>query len=59
MMEVHARKTVPKEFKQVVERLIVWLQKKHKEGYRKACKRLSKVKVQNPKLFYHREKGYW
>jgi RNA-directed DNA polymerase len=39
-------------------RLIKWLRKKYRLGYKKACIKLKEVMKQNPKLFYHWETGY-
>jgi group II intron reverse transcriptase/maturase len=39
-------------------RLIKWIGKKYKIGYRKSVKELTLVKQENPKLFYHWESGY-
>jgi len=39
-------------------RLIRWLKKKHKTGFRHATQLLNQIKQTNPHLFYHWEKGY-
>jgi group II intron reverse transcriptase/maturase len=39
-------------------RLIRWLKKKYRIGGRKACQKLKQIKQENPRLFYHWEKGY-
>lgn len=39
-------------------RLVKWLGKKHKTGYRKSVEKLKMIRQANPHLFYHWEKGY-
>jgi RNA-directed DNA polymerase len=39
-------------------RLIRWLKKKYRIGGRKAYQKLKQIKQENPRLFYHWEKGY-
>ncbi|UJS16448.1 MAG: hypothetical protein L3J17_11030 [Candidatus Jettenia sp.] len=39
-------------------RLIKWLRKKHKIGYRKSVEKLNSIKRANPELFYHWKMGY-
>lgn len=39
-------------------RLIKWLRKKHKIGYRKSVAKLNTIKQANPALFYHWKMGY-
>lgn len=39
-------------------RLIKWLSKKHKIGYRKSAAKLNRIKQSNPDLFYHWKLGY-
>lgn len=39
-------------------RLVRWLGRKHKIGVRQSVKLLQNVRKQNPRLFYHWEKGY-
>jgi group II intron reverse transcriptase/maturase len=39
-------------------RLIKWLRKKHKIGYRKSVAKLNLIKQANPELFYHWKMGY-
>lgn len=39
-------------------KLIKWLKKKHKIGYRKAVAKLNTIRQVNPELFYHWKMGY-
>lgn len=39
-------------------RLVKWLSKKHKTGYRESLLKLRMIRQNSPKLFYHWEKGY-
>jgi len=39
-------------------KLIKWLRKKHKTGYRKSVAKLNTIKQANPELFYHWKMGY-
>ncbi|TLD41774.1 MAG: hypothetical protein JETT_1999 [Candidatus Jettenia ecosi] len=39
-------------------RLIKWLRKKHKIGYRKSVAKLNSIKQANTELFYHWKMGY-
>ncbi|MFO0795723.1 MAG: hypothetical protein U0586_16860 [Candidatus Brocadiaceae bacterium] len=39
-------------------KLIGWLRKKYKIGYRKAAEKLNSIRQANPALFYHGERGY-
>lgn len=39
-------------------KLIRWLRKKHKIGYRKAVEKLNSIRQANSELFYHWEMGY-
>jgi len=39
-------------------RLIKWIRKKYKIGYRKSSAKLAVIKKANPKLFYHWQEGY-
>src|SRR3990167_5021571 len=39
-------------------KLIRWLRKKHKIGYRKAVEKLNSIRQANPELFYHWKMGY-
>lgn len=43
---------------QLDSRIIRWIRKIHKTGFRKACMKLKRVKRDNPRLFYHWELGY-
>jgi len=43
---------------QVDIRLVRWMRKKYRLGYRKGTAYLSLLKEQHPKLFYHWEAGY-
>lgn len=53
-MKIHVNKTVPIEFSQKTdERLIKWIGKKYKLGYRKSCRKLQVIRQENPTLFYH------
>jgi len=42
----------------IERKLIRWIKKKYKIGYRKSAKKLKVIKEQNPKLFYHWKMGY-
>jgi len=39
-------------------KLIKWLRKKHKTGYRKSAAKLNAIRQANPALFYHGKMGY-
>ena len=39
-------------------KLMKWISKKYKIGYRKTVKKLALIKQENPKLFYHWQIGY-
>lgn len=39
-------------------KILKWLQRKHKEGTRKALKRLQTIQLRQPQLFYHWQKRY-
>ena len=39
-------------------KLIKWLRKKHKIGYRKSLAKLNSIRQANPELFYHWKMGY-
>ena len=40
------------------EKLVKWIARKYKQGKMKSVQQLQKVKLQNPGLFYHWERGY-
>lgn len=40
------------------ERLIKWIGKKYKLGYRKSCRKLQVIRQENPTLFYHWQMKY-
>ena len=39
-------------------KLIKWLRKKHKIGYRKSVAKLNSIRQANPELFYHWKMGH-
>jgi RNA-directed DNA polymerase len=40
------------------ERLVKWIGRKHKQGVNKSVLQVQRLRQQNPRLFYHWEKGY-
>ena len=44
--------------KKIDGKLIKWLRKKHKIGYRKSVAKLNAIRQANPALFYHGKMGY-
>lgn len=39
-------------------KLIMWLRKKYKIGYRKAVEKLNSIRQSNPEMLYHWKMGY-
>jgi group II intron reverse transcriptase/maturase len=54
----YSKKILKRTLLKIDERLIKWLCKKHKMGYRGAVRKLKMIKSMFPKLFHHWEVGY-
>lgn len=54
----YSKRTLRKVLLKIDERLVKWLSKKHKMGYRESRDKLRVIKELFPNLFYHWEKGY-
>ena len=54
----YSRRSLRNTLMKIDGRLIKWLGKKHKIGYRKSVVKLNKIKQTNPELFYHWKMGY-
>jgi group II intron reverse transcriptase/maturase len=55
---IYSKRTLRRTMKLIEARLLSWIRKKYKIGYRKSRKRLKQIKQGNPKLFYHWQIGY-
>jgi len=56
--DLYSNRSLRRVLQKVDLRLIKWIRKKHKVGYRKAVLKLAVIKQENPNLFYHWQKGY-
>lgn len=54
----YSKRSLRKVLMKIDEKLIKWLSKKHKMGYRKSLEKLKLLKREQPKLFYHWATGY-
>ena len=55
---MYSKRSLRRVLLMIDRKLIRWVKKKHKIGYRKSAKKLKVIKEQNPKLFYHWKMGY-
>jgi RNA-directed DNA polymerase len=55
---LYSNKSLRRVLQHVDLRLIKWMKKKYRLGTRKAIAKLTRMKNENPKLFYHWEAGY-
>jgi RNA-directed DNA polymerase len=55
---IYSNRSLRRVLLHIDKRLVRWLQKKHKLGFRKAINKLKTLREQNPKLFYHWSIGY-
>jgi len=54
----YSKRTLRRNLGKIDQRLIKWIGKKHKLGYRESCKKLKVIKQENPTLFYHWQMKY-
>jgi len=54
----YSNRTLRRNLLTVDTRLIKWIGKKHKLGYRKSCQKLKEIRQLNPQLFYHWQMKY-
>jgi group II intron reverse transcriptase/maturase len=54
----YSKKSLRRTLMIIDERLINWLSKKHKMGYRKSAAKLKVIRSNYPELFYHWKAGY-
>lgn len=55
----YSNKSLRRAFYSFERRLIKWVMKTHKIGFRKSVGKLAQIKQINPNLFFHWEVGYW
>lgn len=54
----YSKRTLRRNLLKTDERLIKWIGKKYKLGYRKSCRKLQVIRQENPTLFYHWQMNY-
>ncbi len=54
----YSRKRLRRLMMRIDMRLIIWIERKYRLGYRKSLAKLKVIKQANPKLFYHWQEGY-
>lgn len=56
---IYSKRSLRRVMMRIELKLMQWISKKYKIGYRKTVKKLALIKQENPKLFYHWQIGYW
>jgi len=54
----YSKRTLRRNLGKIDQRLIKWIGKKHKLGYRESCRKLQVIRQENPTLFYHWQMKY-
>ncbi len=55
---IYSKRSLRRIMMRIELKLMKWISKKYKIGYRKTVKKLALIKQENPKLFYHWQIGY-
>ena len=56
---IYSKRSLRRVMMRIELKLMQWISKKYKIGYRKTVKKLALIKQENPKLFYHWQIGYY